>query len=129
MVDSSLTLLNPPKKRKVSRFKLVAISHNQQILCRSIEADIMVPESEEKVELIEATIGELSSFHDTYGYYAQGVDYTTSKLPEGWVALRKYATEIQTVYPVYALKFMMLSSPNCMRGKKRVFHNEYAETL
>jgi len=44
----------------------------------------MVPESEEKAELIEAAIGELSSFHDTYGYYAQGVDHTTSKLPEGW---------------------------------------------
>jgi len=60
------------------------ISQKQQILCRSVEADIMVPESEEKADLIEAAIGELSSFHDTYGYYAQGVDHTTSKLPEGW---------------------------------------------
>lgn len=60
------------------------ISQKRQILCRSVEADIMVPESEEKAELIEAAIGELSSFHDAYGYYAQGVDHTTSKLPEGW---------------------------------------------
>ncbi|MFH0996043.1 MAG: DUF6036 family nucleotidyltransferase [Pseudomonadota bacterium] len=60
------------------------VSQKRQVLCRSVEADIMVPESEEKAELIEAVIGELSSFHDTFGYYAQGVDHTTSKLPEGW---------------------------------------------
>ncbi len=60
------------------------ISRKQQILCRSAEADVMVPESEEKAELIETVIGELSPFHNTFGYYAQGVDYTTSKLPEGW---------------------------------------------
>ncbi len=44
----------------------------------------MVPGSEEKAETVEAVIGELSSFHDTFGYHAQGVDHTTSKLPEGW---------------------------------------------
>ncbi len=60
------------------------ISRKRQTLCRSMEADIMVPGSEEKAELIEAVIGELSSFHDTFGYYAQGVDHTTSKLPDGW---------------------------------------------
>jgi len=60
------------------------ISRKRQTLCRSMEADIMVPGSEEKAELIEAAIGELSSFHDTFGYYAQGVDHTTSKLPGGW---------------------------------------------
>lgn len=64
--------------------KLSFISRKRQTLCRSVEADIMVPESEDKAEVIEAVIGELSSFHDTFGYYAQGVDHTTSKLPEGW---------------------------------------------
>lgn len=44
----------------------------------------MIPDSEEKTELVEAIMGELSMFHDTFGYYAQGVDLTTSKLPEGW---------------------------------------------
>lgn len=34
--------------------------------------------------MVEAAIGELSPFHDTFGYYAQGVDLTTSILPEGW---------------------------------------------
>lgn len=60
------------------------MTESREILFRSIEADIIVPDSEEKTELVETTIGELSSFHDTFGYYAQGVDYTTSKLPAGW---------------------------------------------
>lgn len=60
------------------------ISRKRHILCRSMEADIMVPGSEEKAETVEAVIGELSSFHDTFGYYAQGIDHTTSRLPEGW---------------------------------------------
>lgn len=29
-------------------------------------------------------IGEGSQFHTTYGYYAQGVDSKTAKLPLGW---------------------------------------------
>lgn len=57
---------------------------NREILIRSIEADIMIPDSIEKTEMVEGAIGELSPFHDTFGYYAQGVDLTTSKLPEGW---------------------------------------------
>lgn len=65
-----------------SWFSLVAENH--EILFRSIEADIMIPDSIEKTELVEGAIGELSSFHDTFGYYAQGVDLTTSTLPEGW---------------------------------------------
>jgi hypothetical protein len=28
--------------------------------------------------------GELSPFHETYGYYAQGVEEATAVLPEGW---------------------------------------------
>jgi len=60
------------------------ITESREILSRSIEVDIMVPASEEKTEIVEAAIGELSSFHDTFGYYAQGVDKSTSNLPEGW---------------------------------------------
>jgi len=51
---------------------------------RSMEADIMVAGDYKTAESIEGTIGELSDFHDTFGYYAQAVDETTCKLPEGW---------------------------------------------
>ncbi|WP_416210339.1 DUF6036 family nucleotidyltransferase [Frankia sp. Cr1] len=29
-------------------------------------------------------MGELSPFHETFGYYAQGVSVSTAVLPEGW---------------------------------------------
>lgn len=56
----------------------------EQILLRSMEADVLIPDAEEKADLIDGAIGELSPFHDTYGYYAQGVDRTTAILPAGW---------------------------------------------
>ena len=60
------------------------VLQHREILVRSIEADIMIPDSEKKTEIVEGTMGELSSFHNTFGYYAQGVDRTTSKLPNDW---------------------------------------------
>ena len=54
------------------------------ILYMSREADIIVPGNPEKSDLIDAILGELSQFHDTFGYYAQGVDFTTSTLPDNW---------------------------------------------
>lgn len=44
----------------------------------------MVESSDERSEMIEGAIGELSSFHSTFGYYAQAVDASTSLLPNGW---------------------------------------------
>ncbi|MDA8370279.1 MAG: hypothetical protein M0026_10470 [Nocardiopsaceae bacterium] len=37
-----------------------------------------------KADLVDGAIGELSPFHGTFGYYAQGVSATTAVLPEGW---------------------------------------------
>lgn len=37
-----------------------------------------------KADLIDGAIGELSLFHDTFGYYAQGVSVSTAILPDGW---------------------------------------------
>ena len=37
-----------------------------------------------KSDLIDGAIGELSMFHQTFGYYAHGVDDTTATLPAGW---------------------------------------------
>ena len=50
----------------------------------SNEADIYPREHPELSDLIDGTIGELSPFHDTFGYYAQGVDERTAVLPHGW---------------------------------------------
>jgi len=50
----------------------------------SIEVDLYPKHHPERADLIDGTIGELSPFHDTFGYYAQGVGPTTATLPEGW---------------------------------------------
>lgn len=53
---------------------------------RSIETDIAAlnDPSGAMADLIDGSIGELSAFQETFGYYAQGVTPSTAILPEGW---------------------------------------------
>ncbi len=37
-----------------------------------------------KADAVDGAIGELSSFHQTFGFYAQGVSVNTAVLPTGW---------------------------------------------
>lgn len=53
-------------------------------LLSSIEADVFPRADPAKSILIDGAIGELSAFHQTFGYYAHGVDETTATLPPGW---------------------------------------------
>ena len=50
----------------------------------SIEVDVYPRHAPEKSDLIDGAIGELSAFHQTFGYYAHGVDETTATLPSDW---------------------------------------------
>lgn len=50
----------------------------------SVEADVYPRNRPELSDLIDGSIGEGSPFHETFGYYAQGVDETTAVLPRGW---------------------------------------------
>lgn len=53
---------------------------------RSIEVDLAVRGDREgrQADLIDGSIGEASMFHETFGYYAQGVIESTAVLPAGW---------------------------------------------
>jgi hypothetical protein len=53
-------------------------------LLASNEADVFPKNHPERWDLIDGTIGEGSPFHDTFGYYAQGVAEDTAILPRGW---------------------------------------------
>lgn len=53
-------------------------------LCVSIEADVYPRNKPELADLIDGSIGEMSPFHQTFGYYAQGVAPETAALPTGW---------------------------------------------
>jgi hypothetical protein len=50
----------------------------------SIEADLFPQNYPERADVIEGSIGELSPFHETFGYYAHGVAEETARLPQGW---------------------------------------------
>ena len=54
----------------------------------SIEADVAFFDDadDEKADRVDGAIGELSQFHETFGYYAQGVSVSTAVLPRGWRA-------------------------------------------
>ena len=51
----------------------------------SMEVDVYPRYAPEKSDILDGAIGELSNFHETFGYYAHGVDETTATLPEGWL--------------------------------------------
>ena len=52
----------------------------------SVEADIAFRNdpNETKADQVDGDIGELSDFHEEYGYYAQGISISTAVLPAGW---------------------------------------------
>lgn len=52
-------------------------------LVTSHECDIYVPNAPEKTDLLNS-IGMLTAFAQTYGYYADPVDPDTAKLPKNW---------------------------------------------
>ena len=54
------------------------------MLTRSMEADLYPLSNPDLADKVDGTIGEGSQFHQTYGYYAQGVGPTTATLPKGW---------------------------------------------
>jgi len=55
----------------------------EQILV-SQEVDMWPADDPAKADLIDGCIGELSPFHETFGYYAHGVGPETAKLPKNW---------------------------------------------
>jgi hypothetical protein len=52
----------------------------------SIEADLAFFDDPDdaKADAVDGAIGELSNFHETHGYYAQGVSIDSAVLPAGW---------------------------------------------
>jgi hypothetical protein len=61
-----------------------------------MEAGVFPKDQPARSIVIDGAMGELSVFHETFGYYAHGVDETTETLPDGWrqrlVAVKSEAT-------------------------------------
>lgn len=60
------------------------VPHPEDVFTVSMEADIYPRDAPELAEKIDGAIGEGSQFHETYGYYAQGVGPDTAILPADW---------------------------------------------
>jgi hypothetical protein len=59
-------------------------AHPPAELVVSMEADLYPLHSPAKADLIDGSIGELSPFHETFGFYAHGVGPETARLAAGW---------------------------------------------
>ena len=64
---------------------LGAIPRPQPVFAVSMEADIYPLQAPELAEMIDIAIGEGSPFHQTHGYYPQGVGPETATLPADWM--------------------------------------------
>jgi hypothetical protein len=70
-------------------------------LLRSTEIDLYPSVHPEKSDLIDGAIGALSTFHDTYGYHADGVSPVTASLPADWMsrAVFTYIGDLTAICP------------------------------
>jgi hypothetical protein len=50
----------------------------------SIEADVFPIKAPDKTELINGSLGEITQFHKTFGYYAHAILPASCPLPKGW---------------------------------------------
>jgi hypothetical protein len=65
---------------------LGSIPDPEEVFKMSAEADIYPYMAPELADKIDGAIGEASHFHETYGYYAQGVGPETATLPSDWIS-------------------------------------------
>jgi len=68
-----------------SQSMLGPVPHPQDVFTVSMEADIYPLQAPELADRIDGAIGEGSQFHQTHGYYAQGVGPDTAVLPSNWM--------------------------------------------
>lgn len=70
-------------------------------LLLSNEVDLYPALHPERSDLIDGAIGQLSMFHDTFGYHADGVSPETAVMPGDWMDFAKlhYIGELTAVCP------------------------------
>jgi len=88
----------------------------------SMEADLFPKNHPERADVIDGSIGELSPFHETFGYYAHGVGEETAILPQGWkerLASSSSATRTPGEPRACASRSMTCSSPRSSPGARK----------
>lgn len=93
-------------------------------LRQSAEADIAPVNAVDMVEVIDASLGELSPFHQAFGFYVHGVAIEAAVLPAGWqrraIAVRNANTGNRTGWCVEA-QDLAASKLVAFREKDREF--------
>ena len=68
-----------------SQSMLGPVPRPEVVFTVSMEADIYPLQAPELADRIDGAMGEGSQFHQTHGYYAQGVGPDTATLPSNWM--------------------------------------------
>ncbi len=86
-------------------------------LLRSTEIDLYPALHPEKSNLIDGAIGALSTFHDTFGYHADGVGPESASLPKDWMdrAVFTYLGEVTAICP----DLYDLAASKCAAGRPK----------
>lgn len=91
----------------------------------STEADLFVPDWSQKDENdVEATLGEVSKFAETYGYYADPVSRETVRAPAGWeTRVVPFYNELTSGCTAWCLEVhdLVISKLAAARYKDRLF--------
>jgi hypothetical protein len=84
-----------------SQAVLLAHPNAPEELLISNEVDLYPALHPDRAELIEGAIGQLSMFHDTFGYHADGVSPETAVMPADWMQFSQlhYIGDITVVVP------------------------------
>jgi len=71
-----------------------------EALRQSAEADVAPVHAIDMADVIDAQLGELSQFHDAFGFYVHGLTIDAAVLPTGWqkraIAVRNENTRDNT---------------------------------
>jgi len=97
---------------------------------RSVEADIVIrgDQDGEKADLVDGSIGEASMFHETFGFYAQGVSIETALLATGWEErLVKYETPATNGVVAWCLSLEDMFASKALAGREKDF--EFCRSL
>ena len=86
----------------------------------SIEVDIQAKNLPDNTDLIDGTLGELSRFHTTHGFYVHGVSIEAATLPRDWeqrtVAVSNEATR---GYTGHCLEAHDLAASKLVAGREK----------
>jgi hypothetical protein len=95
-----------------------------ETLRQSAEADIAPVTAVDMADVIDAQLGELSPFHDAFGFYVHGLSIDAAVLPDGWreraIAVRNENTRHATGWCVEAHD-LAVSKLVAFRDKDRDF--------